>query len=70
MLANINLWFSQHLQKTETGSVHNVELATAVLLYEIMRADNKFDPQEQSVYLQQLEQHFTLSEEELAELFQ
>lgn len=68
MLASLNLWFSQHLQKTETGSAHNVELATAVLLYEIMRADNKFDSQEQSVYLQQLQQHFTLSEDELREL--
>ena len=68
MLDRLNLWFSQHLQKTETEPTHNVELATAVLLYEIMRADNKFDAQEQSIYLQQLRQHFTLSEEELAEL--
>ncbi|MFT4938224.1 MAG: putative tellurite resistance protein B-like protein [Paraglaciecola sp.] len=68
MLVSLNKWFSQHLQKAETGSVHNVELATAVLLYEIMRADNKFDLQEQSVYLQQLEQHFTLTQEELTEL--
>lgn len=68
MLVSLNRWFSQHLQQTETGSAHNVELATAVLLYEIMRADNKFDPNEQSVYLQQLRQHFTLSEEELTEL--
>ena len=68
MLGSLNKWFSQHLQKTETGASHNVELATAVLLYEVMRADNKFDTQEQSIYLQQLEQHFTLSKDELAEL--
>ncbi|MFT5676220.1 MAG: putative tellurite resistance protein B-like protein [Paraglaciecola sp.] len=68
MLVSLNRWFSQHLQTAETAAAHNVELATAVLLYEIMRADNKFEPQEQAVYLQQLEEHFTLTAEELAEL--
>ena len=68
MLLSLNRWFTQHLQTAETAAAHNVELATAVLLYEIMRADNKFEPQEQLVYLQQLEQHFTLTTEELAEL--
>lgn len=68
MLLKLHDWFNKHLTQHEMPSEHTVELATAVLLYEVMRADHKFDAQEQSVYRQQLESHFSLDIDELTAL--
>ncbi|MFT4993535.1 MAG: putative tellurite resistance protein B-like protein [Paraglaciecola sp.] len=65
MLSKLHDWFDKHLTQSDVPTEHTVELATAALLYEVMRADHQFDVQEQAVYRQQLERHFSL---EMAEL--
>jgi uncharacterized tellurite resistance protein B-like protein len=65
MLLKLHDWFNKHLTQHEVPTAHTVELATAVLLYEVMRADHKLDAQEQAVYRQQLESHFSLDIDEL-----
>lgn len=49
---------------------NKIEVATAVLLYEIMRADDDFSEQETSAYRQLLQAHFSLSPEALEELIE
>jgi uncharacterized tellurite resistance protein B-like protein len=68
MIASIQEWFKNHLEVDNGDSAHTIELATAVLLYEVMRADHKFDQLEQRSYRDQLEKHFSLSEAELETL--
>jgi uncharacterized tellurite resistance protein B-like protein len=70
MITSIQEWFKNHLETTTSDSQHTIELATAVLLYEVMRADNKFDQLEQDSYRKQLEKHFSLSGNELETLCQ
>lgn len=70
MITSIQEWFKNHLETNTSDSQHTIELATAVLLYEVMRADNKFDQLEQDSYRKQLEKHFSLSGNELETLCQ
>ncbi|WP_158968456.1 TerB family tellurite resistance protein [Paraglaciecola sp. L3A3] len=68
MITSIENWFKKQLQIEERDSEHTLELATAVLFYEVMRADNKFENVEQVMFRQQLEKHFNLSQEQLSTL--
>lgn len=68
MLSSIQDWFTGQFEKQDSASKHSIELATAVLLYEVMRADHKFEKQEQVSYIEQLKQHFSLSSTELEAL--
>ncbi|KXI30620.1 tellurite resistance TerB family protein [Paraglaciecola hydrolytica] len=69
MLKNIQEWFKTQIQNTSASEeVNTIELATAVLFYEVMRADREFTELEQSSYRQQLNKHFSLSENELQTL--
>jgi uncharacterized tellurite resistance protein B-like protein len=68
MISSIQDWFKTQFEEQNTTPEHSIELATAVLLYEVMRADNKFEKQEHDIYLEQLKQHFTLSDAELEAL--
>jgi uncharacterized tellurite resistance protein B-like protein len=70
MIASIQQWFKNQLEIENSDSQHTVELATAVLLYEVMRADHKFEKLEQDSYRKQLEKHFSLSGIELETLCQ
>jgi len=72
MIASIQEWFKSHLEidNNNNDSQHTIELATAVLLYEVMRADHKFEQLEQDSYRKQLEKHFSLSGVELETLCQ
>lgn len=70
MITNIQEWFKNNLDVDNSDTQHTIELATAVLLYEVMRADNVFKQREQDSYRIQLEKHFTLSETELETLCQ
>ena len=70
MITSIQEWFKNHLETNSSHSEHTIELATAVLLYEVMRADHKFDQQEQESYRQQLKKHFSLSGSDLEALCQ
>lgn len=70
MLNSIQEWFKSHLETDNSDSQHTIELATAVLLYEVMRADHKFEQLEQDSYRKQLKKHFSLSGTELETLCQ
>jgi uncharacterized tellurite resistance protein B-like protein len=70
MIASIQEWFKSHLETDNNDSQHTIELATAVLLYEVMRADHKFEQLEQNSYRKQLKKHFSLSGTELEMLCQ
>ena len=70
MISSIQEWFKHHLTVDNNDNQHTIELATAVLLYEVMRADNKFEQLEQDSYRQQLNKHFSLTEEEVESLCQ
>ncbi|MEP0176038.1 MAG: TerB family tellurite resistance protein [Paraglaciecola sp.] len=68
MLSAINKWFTQRLELNEQSSKPSIELATAVLLYEVMRADHKFEQSEVNNYQAQLNKHFSLSQSDLTAL--
>jgi uncharacterized tellurite resistance protein B-like protein len=70
MIASIQEWFKSHLETNNNDSQHTIELATAVLLYEVMRADHKFEQLEENSYRKQLKKHFSLSGTELETLCQ
>ena len=70
MISSIQEWFKSHLEADNSDSEHTIELATAVLLYEVMRADNKFEQLEQDSYRKHLEKHFCLTGAELETLCQ
>lgn len=74
MIKKITDWFTLQLSdSTESSTDHTVELCTAVLFYEIMRADDKFDDAEINVYRTLLNSHFHLTElqvDDLVELTQ
>jgi len=72
MLKSVTEWFSNQFepQQKHTNQSHTVELATAVLLYEIMRADEKFEESERRVYRSILTSRFSLSDEEVQALIE
>jgi uncharacterized tellurite resistance protein B-like protein len=70
MISSIQEWFKNHLETNNSDSEHTIELATAVLFYEVMRADHKFEQLEQDSFRKQLDKHFSLSEIELENLCQ
>lgn len=55
---------------SDDGRKHTLELATAVLLIEVARADGRLDESEQLAVMQILRSRFDLSESELTELFE
>ena len=57
------------LQETTTHQPeHALQLATAVLLIEVMRADNEIDPSERSTAIEALREKFELSADEVDRL--
>lgn len=69
MLSKLVNWFEEKTRQDEQagrGSSH--EVATAVLLYELMRADGDFSAEEQSAYEHILRTRFTLDDTQLTEL--
>lgn len=68
MISSIQEWFKNQLETNENDTQHTIELATAVLLYEVMRSDNMFEQLEQVSYRKQLNKHFSLSGAELESL--
>lgn len=69
MLKNIQDWFKTQfeIQKIDNQN-DSIELATAVLFYEVMRADREFTETEQLTYREQLSKHFSLDEQALQNL--
>ncbi|QHJ10811.1 hypothetical protein FX988_01032 [Paraglaciecola mesophila] len=69
MLSKLVNWFEEKTrQDKQTGRGNNPEVATAVLLYELMRADGDFSAEEQSAYEHILRTRFTLDDTQLSEL--
>lgn len=54
----------------EQASEHMLQLATAVLLVEVMRSDSHIDAQERHAVLAALREKFALAEDELARLYE
>jgi len=64
----IQEWFTTQwltVGQEDVDENHQLALATAVLLYEVMRSDHEYTASEEHTYRQQLEQHFSLSQVEL-----
>jgi uncharacterized tellurite resistance protein B-like protein len=53
---------------SNAGNEHSLQLATAVLLVEVMRADPELGPQERLAVVAALRQKFSLADEELSRL--
>tara|TARA_R110002012_G_scaffold287472_1_gene479868 strand:+ start:75 stop:524 length:450 start_codon:yes stop_codon:yes gene_type:complete len=69
MITKLVNWFEEKTrQNEESGQGSSQEVATAVLLYELMRADGDFSAQEQHAYEQILRSHFSLDDTQLNEL--
>ncbi|MBN28098.1 MAG: hypothetical protein CL578_24095 [Alteromonadaceae bacterium] len=69
MLSKLVNWFEEKTRQDEqAGRENNHEVATAVLLYELMRADGDFSAEEQSAYEHILRTRFTLDDTQLTEL--
>ncbi|GAC25920.1 MAG: TerB family tellurite resistance protein [Alteromonadaceae bacterium] len=69
MITKLVNWFEEKTrQNEESGQGGSQEVATAVLLYELMRADGDFSAEEQHAYEQILRSHFSLDDSQLNEL--
>jgi len=69
MLSKLVNWFEEMTRQDEqAGRENSHEVATAVLLYELMRADGDFSAEEQSAYEHILRTRFTLDDTQLTEL--
>ena len=69
MFKQIGNWFEQTFQlDTPPDDEHSVELCTAALLYQIMRADDQVEESEQQKMQQLLIERYHLSEEEMQAL--
>ncbi|ABG40121.1 protein of unknown function DUF1332 [Paraglaciecola sp. T6c] len=69
MITKLVNWFEEKTrQNEESGQGSSQEVATAVLLYELMRADGDFSAQEQHAYEHILRSHFSLDDSQLNEL--
>ncbi len=68
MLKTLKDWFDQLLppqaDAASPAAEHTLQLATAVLLMEVMRADAQFGPDERRTVLAALRDKFALSDEE------
>jgi uncharacterized tellurite resistance protein B-like protein len=69
MLSKLVNWFEEKTRQDEqAGQGNSHEVATAVLLYELMRADGDFSTPEQNAYERILRKRFTLDDMRLNEL--
>lgn len=67
MIKKIAEWFQVKVEQ-DSQPEHTVQLATAVLLYEIMRADDKFTEAERHTFRQCLLDEVHMNDEEVDEL--
>jgi len=75
MLQAIKQFFEQHIATTDSNTntiskEHSLQLATAALLFEMMRMDDKINEQEKSLLKSLISQRFTLSNSETEQLIQ
>jgi len=75
MLLAIQQFFEQHIATTSSSTdttckEHALQLATAALLFEMMRMDDEISEQEKSLLTKLIGQRFTLSSDETEQLIQ
>ncbi len=75
MLLAIKQFFEQHIATTDSNTdaisqEHSLQLATAALLFEMMRMDNEVSEQEKILLKKLIGQRFTLSNDETEQLIQ
>jgi uncharacterized tellurite resistance protein B-like protein len=72
MVFSIKEFFGKHIQsfsaKTESGSEHAIQVATAALLVEMMKADGNVSEEERRAVLQTIQRRFNLTDEETKSL--
>lgn len=74
MLRAIQQFFEQNIATTRSNSdaerEHSLQLATAALLFEMMRMDNEIDEDEKRLVRTLISQRFTLTDNETRQLIQ
>jgi len=75
MLLAIKQFFEQHIATTDSNTdaasqAHSLQLATAALLFEMMRMDDEISEQEKNLLKKLIGQRFTLSSDETQQLIQ
>jgi len=72
MVFSIKKFFEKHIQptsdRTDAGSEHSIQVATAALLIEMMKADGKVSKDERKAVMQTIQSKFNLTDEETKSL--
>ena len=72
MIKKLKLYFEQHLSvanvESEADIEHRLQLASAVLLFEVAQADRDFSDIERTKVQEAIRSKFSLSEDEISEL--
>lgn len=69
MFAKINQFFAQFNEPTPLPDALSLEVACAVLLYEVIRADHHIDDAEKNTLHHLLKSHFALTDQKVEEIF-
>ncbi len=69
MFAKIQALFSEPEAESTVSEEYKLQLASAVLLIEVAKADFVNDPEEEAAIRASLQKHFSLSDEEVDSLF-
>ncbi len=73
MIDKLSTFFDKYLKQetpVEDGSQHRLQLAAAVLLVEMLYADDEVSSEEEDTLLQLLQQRFALNDEETRDLLE
>ncbi|WNC71636.1 TerB family tellurite resistance protein [Thalassotalea psychrophila] len=65
MLTRIRIFIRNLQQDTVVNNTLSLEIATAVLLFEVMRADHKYEDEEKVKLIELLQHHFQLDKSEV-----
>ncbi|WNC69300.1 TerB family tellurite resistance protein [Thalassotalea nanhaiensis] len=65
MLTRIRIFIRNLQQDSVVNNTLSLEIATAVLLFEVMRADHKYEEEEKAKLIELLQHHFQLDKSEV-----
>ncbi|OUS23853.1 hypothetical protein A9Q98_14455 [Thalassotalea sp. 42_200_T64] len=68
MLTKIRIFIRNLQQDSVVNNTLSLEIATAVLLFEVMRADHKYEDEEKAKVIELLQQHFQLDKSEVNDI--
>ncbi|KGK00520.1 tellurite resistance TerB family protein [Thalassotalea sp. ND16A] len=68
MLTKIRIFIRNLQQDSVVNNTLSLEIATAVLLFEVMRADHKYEDEEKVKVVELLQQHFQLDKVEVNDI--